>query len=168
MSQTRISIAIALFLAASTVQACSCVEIWDARAGLKNAALVFTGEVVSATKVMLPRTYFTKKSDGQFVASQIDESYGLYTFRVISRWKGEPAKEYTILAGQPPDETIMPGRALADCALHFDKGTTYLIFATEGFTEATMCAPNGPVKDRKDDIAILDKLEPTAHRKSDP
>lgn len=92
----------------------------------------------------------------------------MFDFRVIQSWKGEPAKEYTILAGAPPEKPLPPGMIIADCDVHFEKGGEYLVFTTDGYAEANACAPTGTLQKSADMVRALDQLRTKARNNTPP
>ena len=154
-------------LSGSTAFACSCVEyLVEPGEALQKSALVFSGQVVDVRSIELPKITFIKGVTGEFVPAQHMERRGIYTFRVIQSWKGEAAKEYTIIAGAPPEKPLPLGMILADCDAHFAKGGEYVVFTTDGYPEANPCAPTGVL--RADVVRDMNRLRSKARSTAPP
>ena len=169
MTNRLLMLALLVTLGCPTAFACSCVEyLVDAPEALQKSALVFSGQVVDVRSIDLPKIVFIKDGSGEFVPVQHLERRGIYTFRVIQSWKGEPAKEYTILAGAPPEKPLPPGMIIADCDVHFEKGGEYLVFTTDGYAEVNACAPTGTLQKSADMVRALDQLRTKARNNTPP
>ena len=140
----------------SAARSCSCFEyLTEPAEQLKESGLVFTGTVVSVTVVTLPRLVYSEEN-GEFVPSQFMDQRAVVTLRTTREWKGNGSATYTVLAGAPPDPPLPAGYVVFDCEQHLDVGKEYLVFATEGYPEASSCALGGLVEERSEAIEALD------------
>jgi hypothetical protein len=138
-------------------QACSCLDYPTPTEALKKSGLVFSGEVVSVQVVLLPHVVYTENQKHELVPSQSIDRVGLVTLRTLKEWKGNGAKEYLVLAAAPPVTPLPAGMVLVgDCRSRLELGKRYLVFATEGFTEADPCAPTGDLDSSQATVAALD------------
>jgi len=147
-----------LVLVATASHACSCIEyLGETKEAFVKSALVFSGEVTAGDTVMLPHVVYELDKNHNFIPSQYLDRRGLFTFRVLKQWKGTPAKTYVVLAASP--EKPLPGGLITvDCDVHFELGKQYLVFATEGYSEANPCAPTGPLASKAEIVGELDQL----------
>lgn len=139
--------------------ACSCLEILsEPKEALSKSGLVFSGRVVSIDVVHLPMVSYSEDERGELQPSQFMDRRGLVRFAVTKQWKGNPAEELYVLASAPPDPPLREGYVLVDCDVQFEIGKEYLVFTSEGITEANPCAPIELVEESGAVIRTLDRL----------
>ncbi len=130
---------------ASPAHACSCQPAADATIALNAAHTVFEGRVVQSNP-----------EDAQAGAPPpLVPGPTLYRFEVLRSWKGEPATLVTIRT---------PGSAAA-CGRSYDKGSTYLVYAsqdTDGLLFDNLCSRTRKAADAESDFKLLDAGPTTA------
>jgi hypothetical protein len=67
-------------------------------------------------------------------------------------------KDHAAEADPSAGGTVAHDDPHADCQSHFEKGKQYLVFASDGYAEANVCAPTGLLSEHADLVAKLDEV----------
>ena len=129
------------FSAAKPAEACSCGVLANPT---RDQRLAEVGRMLDWAEVVF---------SGEVVAT--DRSSG--TLAVERMWKGAPRKSVRMRHGIPLPNG---GLKVNSCTMAFSSGK-HLVFAKQvspGLWEASTCAPNGAIEDRREILEFLDEL----------